>query len=277
MLSSPAATRCVCSVRQPASAAPLSPDRPRRLWRVLRTGRRRSRRTAPKKVPRGTLINRCRRSAQSGASERTQQRADKVAKADPELAKQVAHGEVSLPAAVAKVEGREKPTPENQASHGQRRTRRRNCRRERRAAERIAEIARTLRRRSKTTARWQRFSRQTTGWRQRWRKSNVKAEVASLKEQLCRSDRHEKRSHQIGEVLQGEVRKRWLRDDVQPFSTMRRQYATATFPTPEAISGRGARGVAARGENGHRCQMLMAPPDLGSAFGMDTPIFHDGG
>ena len=32
------------------------------------------------------------RSAQSGASERTQQRADKVAKADPELAKQVAHG-----------------------------------------------------------------------------------------------------------------------------------------------------------------------------------------
>jgi len=51
------------------------------------------------------------RSAQSGASERTQQRADKVAKADPELAKQVAHGKVSLPAAVAKVEGREKPTP----------------------------------------------------------------------------------------------------------------------------------------------------------------------
>jgi hypothetical protein len=51
------------------------------------------------------------RAAASGASTKTQQRADKVAKADPELAKQVAHGEVSLPAAVAKVEGREKPTP----------------------------------------------------------------------------------------------------------------------------------------------------------------------
>ncbi len=35
------------------------------------------------------------RSAESGASERTQRMADKVAKADPDLAKQVAHGEVS--------------------------------------------------------------------------------------------------------------------------------------------------------------------------------------
>lgn len=46
------------------------------------------------------------RAAQSGASERTQRMADKVARADPELAKQVAQGAVSLPEAVAKVEGK---------------------------------------------------------------------------------------------------------------------------------------------------------------------------
>jgi len=40
------------------------------------------------------------RAAQSGASERTQRMADKVAKESPDLAKKVAHGEVSLPAAV---------------------------------------------------------------------------------------------------------------------------------------------------------------------------------
>lgn len=44
------------------------------------------------------------RAAQSGASERTQRMADKVAKASPDLAKQVAHGEISLPKAVAQVE-----------------------------------------------------------------------------------------------------------------------------------------------------------------------------
>ena len=49
------------------------------------------------------------RAAESGASARTQRMADKVAKADPELAKKVAHGEVSLPKALAKVEG--KPAP----------------------------------------------------------------------------------------------------------------------------------------------------------------------
>ena len=48
------------------------------------------------------------RSAQSGASVRTQKSADKVAKADPALAKQVAHGDVTLPAAIAKVEGKPK-------------------------------------------------------------------------------------------------------------------------------------------------------------------------
>lgn len=46
------------------------------------------------------------RAAQSGASERTQRMADKVAKADPELAKKVARGEVSLPKAAAKVDGK---------------------------------------------------------------------------------------------------------------------------------------------------------------------------
>lgn len=49
------------------------------------------------------------RAAQSGASERTQRMADKVAKADPELAKRVAHGEVSLPKAVKQVSP--KPAP----------------------------------------------------------------------------------------------------------------------------------------------------------------------
>jgi uncharacterized small protein (DUF1192 family) len=49
------------------------------------------------------------RAATSGASVRTQKMADKVAKASPETAKKVAHGELSLPAAVAQVEGKEKP------------------------------------------------------------------------------------------------------------------------------------------------------------------------
>jgi hypothetical protein len=40
------------------------------------------------------------RVAQSGASDRTQRMADKVAKESPELARQVAHGEISLPKAL---------------------------------------------------------------------------------------------------------------------------------------------------------------------------------
>lgn len=40
------------------------------------------------------------RAAESDTSVRTQKMADKVAKADPELAKKVAHGEISLPRAV---------------------------------------------------------------------------------------------------------------------------------------------------------------------------------
>lgn len=52
------------------------------------------------------------RAAQSGASDRTQRMADKVAKADPGLAMRVAHGEVSLPAAHASVsEPRPSPAP----------------------------------------------------------------------------------------------------------------------------------------------------------------------
>lgn len=48
------------------------------------------------------------RASESGASERTQRMADKVAKADPGLALKVAHGEVSLPKAHAQVS---KPAP----------------------------------------------------------------------------------------------------------------------------------------------------------------------
>lgn len=49
------------------------------------------------------------RAAQSGASHRTQQMADKVAKANPELAKKVAHGEISLPKAIEQISP--KPAP----------------------------------------------------------------------------------------------------------------------------------------------------------------------
>lgn len=44
------------------------------------------------------------RAAKSGASERTQRMADKVAQADPALAMDVAHGKTTLPQAVAQVE-----------------------------------------------------------------------------------------------------------------------------------------------------------------------------
>lgn len=46
------------------------------------------------------------RAAESGASVRTQKMADKVARADPELAMQVAHGEVTLPEAIEKLTGK---------------------------------------------------------------------------------------------------------------------------------------------------------------------------
>ncbi len=51
------------------------------------------------------------RAAASGVSTKTQQRADKVAKADPELAKAVGHGDVPLTDAVAQVEGKLEPAP----------------------------------------------------------------------------------------------------------------------------------------------------------------------
>ena len=53
------------------------------------------------------------RAAQSGSSERTQRMADKVAKADPDLAREVAHGTKSLPQAVEELTGKRpgaKPT-----------------------------------------------------------------------------------------------------------------------------------------------------------------------
>jgi len=52
------------------------------------------------------------RAAESGASLRTQKMADKVAKVDPELAKKVAHGEVSLPKAVERITGKARTKPE---------------------------------------------------------------------------------------------------------------------------------------------------------------------
>ena len=54
------------------------------------------------------------RIAQSGASDKTQRMADKVAKANPELAKQVAHGEISLPKAIKSLSPRK---PEFEERH----------------------------------------------------------------------------------------------------------------------------------------------------------------
>ena len=60
------------------------------------------------------------RAAESGASERTQRMADKVARADPKLAVQVAHGEVSLPKAVQRVEAKAgKPDPKHEAKRAE--------------------------------------------------------------------------------------------------------------------------------------------------------------
>lgn len=52
------------------------------------------------------------RAGQSGASERTQRMADTVAKKSPELARQVAHGEISLPKALEQVAPRA-PAPQS--------------------------------------------------------------------------------------------------------------------------------------------------------------------
>lgn len=74
------------------------------------------------KVQDCTFATVAQRAAQSGASTRTQKMADKVAKADPELARDVAHGKVSLPAAVEKIAGKRpgakpKPEPEPEPEH----------------------------------------------------------------------------------------------------------------------------------------------------------------
>lgn len=66
----------------------------------------------PAKVQDCALTTSEQRAATSGASLRTQKMADKVAKADPELAKQVAHGEISLPKALARIEQRPAPIKE---------------------------------------------------------------------------------------------------------------------------------------------------------------------
>jgi hypothetical protein len=62
------------------------------------------------------LLTVANRAAKSGVSDKTQRQADKVARADPELAKKVGLGKVSLPDAVAQVTGkpkkRAKPKPE---------------------------------------------------------------------------------------------------------------------------------------------------------------------
>ena len=114
--------RCVCSVRQLASAAPFPGQAAAICGECSGLGEGAAGVPFRKRVPRGNLYQPLQRSAQSGASERTQQRA-KVAGGRSRTGKQVAHGEVSLPAAVAKVEGRGKRR--TQARHGQRRTRRR--------------------------------------------------------------------------------------------------------------------------------------------------------
>lgn len=60
----------------------------------------------PKSANVGQLATVEQRAAQSGASRNTQKAADKVAKASPDLARKVAHGEVSLPKALAQVENK---------------------------------------------------------------------------------------------------------------------------------------------------------------------------
>ena len=57
------------------------------------------------------------RAAMSGASVRTQRLADKLAQANPDLAKEVARGEVTLPAAVAKLDDAKPPKAKGAALH----------------------------------------------------------------------------------------------------------------------------------------------------------------
>lgn len=57
------------------------------------------------------------RAAMSGASDKTQRGADAVAKADPELTRQVSHGEISLPKAVEKITGKRPGTRKSAADN----------------------------------------------------------------------------------------------------------------------------------------------------------------
>ncbi|HTH58602.1 MAG TPA: ParB/RepB/Spo0J family partition protein [Paraburkholderia sp.] len=66
-------------------------------------------------IPLATVAD---RAAQSGASIPTQKRADRVAKADPELAKRVAHGEISLPNAVKQIRSTHVETERRDAEAG---------------------------------------------------------------------------------------------------------------------------------------------------------------
>lgn len=63
-----------------------------------------------------TLKSTADRASVSGVSVRTQSMADKVAKADPDLALKVAHGEVSLPKAVKQVEAKNPPKPKKKTT-----------------------------------------------------------------------------------------------------------------------------------------------------------------
>lgn len=54
------------------------------------------------------------RAAQAGVSERTQKRADKVAKESPELAMKVAHGDISLPKAIESISPKKQKEPDSE-------------------------------------------------------------------------------------------------------------------------------------------------------------------
>ena len=116
----------------------------------------------------------------SGASHRTQQSADKVAKADPELAKKVAHGEVSLPAAVAQVENKpiKPPKPKLLSEEESARIRRTT----QRLRERMQEIASGAQEAIADNESMAKILMRTIAFVQRWKKSrDSKAEVDSLK------------------------------------------------------------------------------------------------
>ena len=89
----------------------------------------------------------------------------------------------------------------------------------------------------------------------------LKAEVVSLKEQLAgaigtRNKPSDRRS------ITSRSAKRWLRDDVQPFPRCA-AVRDGDFPDAAGHFRKRRTGAAPKGANGHRCQMLMAPPAAG--------------